>query len=104
MSTVENAANQAIQEFVETLSLCGPGEGEEATRFAATLNEFAIDLERVMRDRLGWIFVGGSSRLICEMPNNRHSFSGNRKHCSNCGADFCTNHALTKCLKCNHTL
>jgi len=101
MSTVEEAANQAITTFIQTLRLCAPREPETAARLDEDLRGFAAELQSMMHDRLGYIFIGGSSRLICDMPGQRHAFSGNHSHCRHCGADFCPPHSASPCPKCN---
>ena len=102
MSTVEDAANQTITTLVETLRLCRPDESESAALdFDRDLRMLEVDLWRVMSDRLGYIFTPGSTRLICDMPGNRHSFSGNNQKCRHCHADFCPTHAASPCPKCN---
>jgi hypothetical protein len=100
MSTVEQGVKLAIEEFVTTVTAFTSETPAEANQ---RRTEILADLPDWLRARFPYIFTGGSSRLICEMTNNRHGFSGNRKHCNNCGADFCTAHSLTHCVKCNHT-
>jgi hypothetical protein len=99
MSTVEEAVNLAIDEFATTLTALTSETGEDAD----LRDKILADLQGGLRARMPYIFTGGSSRLICELTNNRHGFSGTSKHCNNCGADFCTAHSLTHCVKCNHT-
>jgi len=102
MSTVEQAVNQSIEEFTQDLTDFSLEAEENAEGFKA---ELTADLRQWLRVRLPGIFTGGSSRMICQMPNNRHSFpSGNPKHCNNCGADFCTRHSLKQCVICGHNV
>ena len=77
--------------------------GSETTWYVRMRPKILADLRECLRVQMPGIFTGRSTRLICEMTNNRHGFSGNRKHRNNCGANFCTAHSLTHCMKCNHT-
>jgi hypothetical protein len=102
MSAVEDAVRRAIEEFAQTLTALSPATGQDAEQFRAQLTS---ELHQGLQQRLPYILTGGSSRLICDMPNNQHGFSSsNPKHCNGCGADFCTSHSLTHCVVCGHTV
>lgn len=102
MSAVEQSVNQAIEDFARSLAAFSPFSDEDARRLQ---QDIAAALREALHAQLPYILTGGSSRLICDMPNNRHSFSSaNPKHCAHCGADFCTSHSLSHCVKCGHTV
>ena len=102
MSSIQDALDEAVSQFTHTVASILEDNSERNEKLHETLTN---DLRVMLRRSFPGILAGGSSKLICDMPNNPHGFpSANAKHCKHCGADFCDDHALTKCVKCNKIL
>jgi hypothetical protein len=56
-----SSVDQAIDDFMQTLSLFAPEDDEQTVRFREALATLSADIHQNM----GYIFVGGSSKLIC---------------------------------------
>ena len=81
MSSIQDALDEAVSQFTHTVASILEDNSERNEKLHETLTN---DLRVMLRRSFPGILAGGSSKLICDMPNNPHEAYGDISG-RNCG-------------------
>lgn len=102
MHISNESLNQLIDQFVD--DVLAPLTEEEKISKKLPIRTSLTELLNVNGMFVLW---GGSSNMLCDLPHNKHTFTGKYKTCTTCkpNRDYCTSHTpLNKCVVCGATI